>query len=257
MGTVNQILELANKQIGNTGEKYWNWYTDNIRPGQGYYIDGYKTPYCAEYQSWLLAMTNTDCIYFPDPFAFDERDIHPADRISKYNLKPGDIISYDFDNPKDDGGDHVGIVIDTFYWGVRANEGNVSGIVDIRDRYWSEILFGIRPEYDGAEEPLIVDGVFGEKTVTKLQECLNKHGFYLNYLIDGDFGFYTKRELQKYLQSVGYYEGYYLDGDFGYYSTCALQEYLAELDYYDGEIDGWWYTMTTEALQMALNDDVF
>ena len=258
MGTVNDILSLAEQQIGNDGEKYWNWYTDNINPRQGYYIDGYNTPYCAEYITWLLYHTNTDCIYFPSPTAFDVTDIHPSNRINKYYLRKGDILSYNFDTDPD--GDHVGIVIDAYYWGVRANEGNVCGIVDIRDRYWDEILFGIRPKYsDDTGDKLVVDGIFGYYTVKELQITLQNHGFYLGYYLDGDFKYYTKLELQKYLQSKGYYKGYNLDGDFAYYSVVALQEYLRELGYYTEEynIDGYWGEYTTRALQKALNDNRF
>ena len=257
MGTLNDILTLANQQLGNDGEKYWNWYTDNVNPKQGYYINGSATPYCAEYQSWLLARTDTKCATFPRSTAFDVSDIHPSDRINRYSLRPGDIVSYNFDSNPD--GDHVGLVIEVYYWGVRANEGNVSGIVGIRDRYWDEIIFGIRPKYSDDTDKLEVDGIFGFYTIRELQTTLQNHGFYRGYILDGEFGYYTKLELQKYLQYKGYYKGYYLDGDFGYYSVEALQEYLRQLGYYtyDYVIDGYWGEYTTRALQQALNDDKF
>lgn len=150
MGTVNDILTLAHDQLGNGGARYWNWYTDNVNPRQGYYLDGNRTPYCAEYISWLLAQTDTKCKLFPSSTAFDGDNLHPSERISKYELKVGDVISYDWDS--DFVGDHVGLVVAVHDYGVTANEGNVSGRVAERTRYWSDILFGVRPEYEEGEE---------------------------------------------------------------------------------------------------------
>lgn len=281
MGSVAQIIELADKQVGNNGEKYWNWYTDNINPRQGYYVNGYRTPYCAEYISWLLRMTNTECIYFPHSQAFDGSDIHPSDRISKYALKPGDILAYDWDD--DYSGDHVGVVKRIYSYGVEANEGNVSDKVANVTRYFDDILFGIRPKYSDSSivVKLKIDGIFGTITASAVQEILKDAGFYYRE-IDGDFGYYSKVGLQMYLKKKGFYTetamrklGYYgiaciVDGDFRYYSNCALQLYLKDIGYYTREhmnklgynniacvIDGDWGFYTTVAIQSAINDNKF
>lgn len=150
MGTVNDILSLAENQLGSGGSRYWNWYTDNVNPAQGYFVDGDTTPYCAEYISYLLAMTNTPCIFFPNSVAFDRREIPQESRIYKGMLQPGDIISFDWNS--DLGGDHVGLVVEVYDWGVVTNEGNTSGeIVAQKNREWSNILFGIRPQYSEVE----------------------------------------------------------------------------------------------------------
>ena len=257
MNTVESMLKLASEQVGNYGTRYWNWYTDNIRPGQGWYIDGDRTPYCAEYISWLLAHNETECAFFPSPVAFDFSDTHPSDRISKYSLNLGDVVTYDWN--KDLGGDHVGLVIDTFSWGIRANEGNVRGIVQVVDRSFNDILFGLRPKYKDYIVYIYVDGIFGPKTKKVLQTVLRDKGYY-DRAIDGDFGYYSNLALQKYLRNKGFYStSYLLDGDFGYYSTIALQNYLRLLGYYttDYLIDGDWGKYTTMALQKALNDSRF
>lgn len=254
MGSVNEIIDLAHSQLGNGGARYWNWYTDNVRPSQGYYIDGAATPYCAEYISWLLAQTDTSCIHFPDPCAFDRRDIPEEDRIPFDDLKRGDIISFDWD--RDYGGDHVGIVIDNHGWYLETNEGNVGGYVCEMNRLPSDVLFGIRPRY-GEYSKLDVDGDFGELTIMALQRQLQAHGFYTDYLIDGDFGYYTKCELQYYLSKLGYYNGFDCDGYFGVYSIAALQMRLAVLGYYTADIDSEWGSYTTICLQESLNDGTF
>lgn len=254
MGSVNEIIALAESQVGNGGARYWNWYTDNVRPSQGYYRDGASTPYCAEYISWLLAHTDTSCIYFPDPCAFDSRDIKPSDRVSFSNLHIGDIVAFDWDD--DDTGDHVGLVTGIGGYYIETNEGNVAGYVEDMIRYSSDILFGIRPSYSNSDS-LVVDGIFGENTIKALQRQLQKRGFYTDYFVDGDFGYYTKSELQYYLSKLGYYKGFDCDGDFGKYSIAALQMRLAVLGKYTGIIDCDWGENTTKALQMSLNDSTF
>lgn len=148
MGTVAEILTLAHEQLGNGGARYWNWYTQNVRPSQGSFVDGNTTPYCAEYVSWLLAMTGTTCEYFPNPCAFDARDIPEDKRIYGQDLRPGDLLAFDWD--EDYRGDHVGVVRNVQDWGCNTNEGNTGSdmCVHERQRTWDVILFGIRPEYE-------------------------------------------------------------------------------------------------------------
>lgn len=251
MGTVNDITSLAYAQLGNDGARYWNWYTDNVRPSQGYYVDGDRTPYCAEYISWLLAHTNTECIYFPDSCAFDTGDIPASYRIPFSSLKAGDIVSYNFDSDPD--GDHVGIVIENHGSYIYTNEGNCSGYVRNRYRYPSEVIFGIRPKYNGSGSMLKEDGIFGINTCKALQVALQTHGYYKGYICDGDFGTQTKIALQNYLKDRGYYAGFSTDGDFGWYSIAALQMKLASTGIYTKIIDSKWGYNTTLALQKALN----
>ena len=148
MGTVADILTLAHEQLGNGGARYWEWYTQNVRPSQGSFVDGNATPYCAEYVSWLLAMTDTTCDYFPNSCAFDARDIPEGRRIYGQDLRPGDLVAFDWDD--DQRGDHVGIVRSVCDWGCNTNEGNTGAdmCVHERQRLWDVILFGIRPEYE-------------------------------------------------------------------------------------------------------------
>lgn len=260
MGAKADILRVANAQLGCDGSRYWNWYTDSVNPSQGQYINGDVTPYCAEYISWLLNTTDTPCIYFPDSCAFDYRDIHESQRVGKYALEVGDIVSYDWD--EDNTGDHVGLVIETHSWGIVANEGNTNGgIVANRERYWSNILFGIRPDYSDSngKNLLDVDGWIGPKSVVRMQQWLGTyqdgvisgqgkaddeyrervvavdyHGYgspmvralqgYLGIDVDGYWGYYTSKALQ-------WLVGARIDGYFGPESATKLQQYLNELEF--------------------------
>ena len=142
MGTVNQLLELAREQLGTTsGEKYWRKYRGDT------YVNGDVTAYCAYWCSWLLDETNTECPWFPNAYAFDPIDVAGERYIEKHCLKPGDIITFDWDN--DYRGDHVGVVETVHDWGCGTMEGNTSGgIVARKQRLWSQILCGVRPYYD-------------------------------------------------------------------------------------------------------------
>ena len=148
MGTKKQLLNLADAQLGTQGgRKYWEYYN-----GSGTYVNGDVTPYCAYYDSWLLDNTDTDCPFFPSAVAFDESDYTGGRWVDKYDLQPGDMVAFDWD--EDARGDHVGVVWSVHDWGCVCNEGNTNGgIVDLRQRVWGVIIGGIRPYYDlGAKQ---------------------------------------------------------------------------------------------------------
>lgn len=258
MGTSAQLIELIKGQVGTVGgAKYWQ---------KVYGWSGNGLPFCAVGVSWALAQTGTKANYFPSTVAFDRRDMAKIGDawVDRYNLKPGDIFSTDWDG--DGGGDHVGFIVEVLGYGVyRTIEFNVSNMVDYRTRYASDIIGGIRPRYSGAApsqgvpSKVHVDGVFGPKTKAMLQAALQRRGFYRGYALDGVFGHYSKLALQQYLQSKGYYSGYALDGDFAYYSVRALQQHLRKLGYFKSSLrlDGKWGYWTTCGLQQALNAGKF
>lgn len=167
MGTVNQLLALAEQQLGNGGAKYWNWYRDHYAPTWGGYVDGNATPYCACFDTWLLDKTSTPCVFFPRAYAFDWREIAERDRVGKYDLKPGDMISFDWDD--DWRGDHVGVVKSVQQWGCVTYEGNTGSEMRVqeRQRLWDVILFGIRPDYESEDEMTSAEW-------TKLEKMLDK-----------------------------------------------------------------------------------
>jgi hypothetical protein len=95
-------------------------------------------------------------------------------------------------------------------------------------------------ESDWREAQIVVDGVFGPQTVSKLQWVLGFRGPY----IDGQFGPVTVKKCQSYLGQVA-------DGHFGPVSTRALQRHLGVV------VDGNWGSQTTTALQIHLNSGRF
>lgn len=256
MGTKAQLIALIKGEVGHVGgEKYWR---------EAFGWSGGDAPFCATGVTWALKKTNTKCNYFPNPVAFDRRDIGVIGNrwVDRNSLQAGDVVSFDWDG--DNGGDHVGFVVEVLGSGTyRTIEFNVSNKVDYRTRYASQIIGGIRPFYDN-EKPvsrkLAVDGIFGVNTCKSLQTALQKHGYYKGYLVDGNWGYYSKLALQQYLRKLGYYGTYWLlDGWFGVASVKAMQTYLRALGYYTADyiIDGSWGKYTTIALQKALNDGKF
>jgi hypothetical protein len=113
---------------------------------------------------------------------------------------------------------------------------------------------------DFPQDPLLYDGFFGPMTTKQVQLCLRVHGLYTG-LIDGDFGPMTKSAFQQYLKNLGYYTGL-IDGYFGPMSVKALQSYLRDRGTYWKagygwcDIDGSWGSLTTIALQRAINGNL-
>lgn len=137
--TASQLLERAKQDVGNNGKIYWSKYSN--KP----YIDGDETPYCAFFVSYWLDYFDVDCAWFPNGFAPDSYDV-PNDWIGTYDLKPGDVLGFDWDD--DYRGDHTGFVISKQDWGYVTLEGNTSGgVVAIKQRPFSCVLGGIRPKY--------------------------------------------------------------------------------------------------------------
>lgn len=257
MGTASQAIAYAKSQVGtSSGRGYWK------------IVRGYESDadWCAIFDSAILIKTNTKSVYFPNNFAFDRRDMSIIGNrwVDKYELQPGDMVSFDFDGGGEWGGDHVGIVVQRYGRGdYQTIEGNCGKQVKYKHRTVSGdgIIGGIRPYYSDEPEggKLAVDGIFGPNTVKALQTRLKQAGAYEGG-IDGDFGTWSKKALQSYLRGKGYYTSSWLiDGWFGPASVKALQSYLRALGEYGSGylIDGDWGKYTTMALQRALNRGVF
>lgn len=145
-GSVQAVISLAQSQLGNTGEKYWEWAYDNGIVGS-HYVSPSATQWCACFVSWLLNQVGATSTYFPAAAAFDNRDIPAAQQIPERQLQAGDIVSFDWDG--DGTGDHVGLVTGNNGSYITTIEGNTDdGYVREKQRYFdSFILFGIRPTY--------------------------------------------------------------------------------------------------------------
>lgn len=265
MASAYDLVTVAYGEVGNTsGKKYWDWYFG------GNYIDGYNTPYCACFISWCLMKVGVRAPYFPSAVAFDDRDDLGGRRVDKYNLKPGDLVAFDWDG--DARGDHVGIVTGIFDGGVYTVEGNTSGgIVAECTRYYSNIIVGIRPYYDGTSDTgdknIEVDGWCGPKTIRKWQDQLGTGSdgvisgqpistdIYRDHIIaidrNGD-GSALVRKIQSII-------GASVDGYWGFETSSKLQEYLINNGYSCGGYgaDGYFGPESAKALQRSINDEIW
>ena len=287
--TAKALLDIAAKEVGynrytdpEQGTKYGRWYAKLTNSP---YFGTTGVPYCAMFVSWCLAQLGIACTGCPTAACTSGLLAAARSRgklIRVNNALPGDVVLFDwsYGGYGSSSADHTGFCVkNNDGVSLETIEGNVSGQVARRTRPYSCIVGVIRPEYDSAAPTpaptsitkIGVDGIFGPKTKTFVQQTLQKRGYYKGYVVDGDFGYYSKLELQKYLRAKGYYgTAWLLDGDFGIESTKALQKYLRKLGYYTKEymaklgykniaclIDGDWGFYTTVALQCALNDGKF
>lgn len=277
--TVEALLNIAAKEVGynrytdpKQGTKYGRWYAKLTNSS---YFGTTGVPYCAMFVSWCLAQLSIACTGCPTAACGQSGLLAAARRAGKLlpvkNAQPGDVVLFNWSNNgyNSSSADHTGFCVKNNNGvSLETIEGNVSGQVARRTRPYSCIVGVIRPEYDSATSTstsnlitkIGVDGIFGPKTKTFVQQTLQKRGYYKGYIVDGDFGYYSKLELQKYLRTKGYYgTAWLLDGNFGVESTKALQKYLRKLGYYTTAylIDGDWGKYTTIALQKALNDGKF
>lgn len=136
--------------------------------------------------------------------------------VSKNNLKPGDIVFFDWDRSGDC--DHVGIVEAAGSSQVTTIEGNTSAGnsgsqsngdgVYRRYRKYAQIAHAVRPKYEkesgGTCEvtlPELKRGSTGN-TVRALQTLL-RHRFSYNLTIDGDFGPTTEARVKAFQKAHG------------------------------------------------------
>ena len=262
MATPYDVVEAAYREVGTqSGKKYWDWYFG----GTWSYVNGSSTPYCACFVSYILNVCGVRAPFFPSAVAFDDTDDLGGRRVSKYDLKPGDLVAFDWDG--DVLGDHVGIVVGTFDGGVYTVEGNTSGgVVAECTRYYSSIICGIRPYYDDTPDTsseLEIDGWAGPKTIHKWQSCL---GTDADGVISGQR--HDEDEYREHVLSVDYHGhgsllvkkvqgivGASVDGYWGPQTSRKLQEYLIAHDYSCGGygVDGYFGPASVKALQRSIN----
>jgi hypothetical protein len=97
--------------------------------------------------------------------------------------------------------------------------------------------------------PLVVDGDFGPRTIRALQWSLNHTGAAPPLNVDGDFGRRSRQALQARLNHVA--GPVAIDDQIGPATVRALQRHVGSPQ------DGVWGSVTTGALQRALNAGTF
>ena len=154
MATASDVLRIARGEVGycryddpECGTKYGRWYEAEVDGPGGYDYGANGVAYCAMFASWVLAQAGVSCVGMPGAYC---PSIHHSQTLSASQLRPGDLVLFDWDSDSTD--DHIGIVAsnDTAAKTIRTIEGNTSGgRVAERTRAYSTICGGIRPAYDG------------------------------------------------------------------------------------------------------------
>ena len=290
MSSASDVLNIARGEIGydrytdpEQGTKYGRWYAE--KTGSSYFGTT-GVPYCAMFSSWCLDQAGVSCSGMPAASTTAiKNNSGSAKRSNPRDAQPGDVILISW-SCDDNDLDHTCLCEANCGSYIQTIEGNVNnGKVERRTRDWKYIRYAVVPNYDSAasdeptpvtpttsdsnhldpvQDPLLHDGSFGPLTIKYVQQRLRSAGWYPagKYVIDGDFGYYTKFYLQKYLRyNCGTYDRN-CDGDFGSYSVKALQQHLLNVGCYwddngDCLVDGDWGSLTTIAIQRAINAGVF
>ena len=232
MATPSDVLRIAAGEVGYSrwddpqpGTKYGRWYAEMT--GAPYFGTS-GVPFCAMFVSWVLNKAGVKCTYFPSAIAFDERDKGSLGNsyVNKYNLKPGDVLAFDWDD--DDSGDHVGFVKEVYSNYVRTIEGNTdNGVVAEKNRYYSSIICGIRPFYDSGSSSSQNDDKPNSE-VKQAQLYLIAQGFSVGAPgADGYYGSNTHTGLVKFVQNQLniYGAGLDVDGSNGPLTQNAWSEF--------------------------------
>ena len=253
--TGKQAVQLAAGYIGRGPSTFYDYYSKHF---SSFHVGNW----CACFVSCIVRMAGATCAGLPGVYCPSMRNegIKAGKAVSVANARPGDIVYFNWDGNQR--ADHVGMCeyVSAGNMTITTIDGNVSNRVGRRTRRWGEVMSVIRPSYAAGiveKAKLLVDGVRGKLTVSRLQEALRDKGVYSAH-VDGVFGVKTATALQAYLAKLGYYTRA-VDGDFGYYSVVALQNWLRHLGYYTTAylIDGDWGKVTTKCLQQALNAGKF
>lgn len=110
-------------------------------------------------------------------------------------------------------------------------------------------------------EPLKVDGIEGNDTITAMQTILASDAAGNQYTrkIDGKAGYWTWYGFQNWLKKLGYYQRTPLgvklisDGKPGYWMNYELQRMLKDKNLYSGLLDGKRQSMTIKGFQKYAN----
>lgn len=160
---------------------------------------------------------------------------YKSQAVSKYSLRPGDIVYYDWDRSGDC--DHVGIVESAGASQVTTIEGNTSSGnsgsqsngdgVYRRYRSYSQIAKAIRPPYTGSSsQSTITNGnSYVKLGQQKANDFLKRYGNGKTISTDGIRGAETKKQAIRVLQlalNKDYKSGLVVDGEIGTKTKNAL-----------------------------------
>lgn len=160
MGTLNELLTIAKKQIGIV-ESPPN--SNNIRYNTWYYgreVMGSAYPWCMVFCQWVynqakvaLPIRTASCTTLMDAAKKHNR------YVNRNNLQPGDLVLYNFDGKTTNVATHCGIVTTVDKIKIEAIEGNTAtkndtdgGAVMLRQREIRYVIGAFRPKFDSEED---------------------------------------------------------------------------------------------------------
>lgn len=268
-GTVNDVLSWAASQVGydryadpQPGTIYGRWYAKYT--GEPWFGTN-GVPYCAMFVSMGLFVNDVECPFFPSAVAFDESDNLGGRKVNRYNLMPGDVVAFDWDD--DCSGDHVGFVEKVYSGYVQTIEGNTdNGRVARKTRSYDVIICGLRPYYAASHDVLAIDGDCYVATVSEWQRQLGTtvDGVISGQSEDDSWAVPAVRAIEygrggsELVRAVqGICGGVSVDGYWGYQTSKALQWWLAGKGCNPGPIDGMFGTNSVKALQRSLNKELW
>lgn len=157
MGTLNELLTIAEKQVGvkedppnSNRVRYNTWY-------YGREVSGKEYPWCMVFCQWCFDQAK---VKVPVRTASCSTMLSYARKVNAYvgrtQLKPGDLILFNFNDPNNTSvATHCGILKNQNGSKLQVIEGNTSigndsngGMVMIRDRTISQVVGAFRPIFD-------------------------------------------------------------------------------------------------------------
>lgn len=157
MGTLKGLLSIANLQIGicesppnSNCVRYNTWYYGREVMGSAY-------PWCMVFCQWVytqadikLPIRTASCTTFME--AAKKNNCY----VNRNNLKPGDLVLFNFDGITTNVATHCGIVQSVNGSKLKTIEGNTAtkndtngGAVMLRDRTTSQVVGAFRPIFEG------------------------------------------------------------------------------------------------------------
>lgn len=239
MKSNTQLLNVAKKQLGNTGGKYRNYVHASGSWCDMFVFWLYDANGCGS----LLPWKGQQRTYCPSSIKWCDSNLA---QIPPYLAMACDIIYYDWD--KNRVPNHIGIVESKVSTStIKAIEGNTSGGKVARKTREVKYVCGIyRPHFTHTfnDKRLAEDGDCQYQTIGGLQKTLKILGYYsgsidcilgkgtvrgIQKLVgckdDGAWGATTSGKFQQYLKNKGYYTGK-VDKEFGKQSVLAMQKWI-------------------------------
>ena len=155
MGTVNELLAIARKELGNTESPAGS---NRTKYGKWFGLDGYA--WCMMFVQWCFAQAGVKLPARTGSCGELMRAAQAAGCWVTAGFQPGDVVIYDLSGNRKTT-QHCGIVeMDLPDYGVQAIEGNTSergsqdngGMVCRKNRAYKYVIGAVRPVFDAERE---------------------------------------------------------------------------------------------------------